>query len=352
MNDIVTLVYGLDTMLWGNAVRQYLISIGIGLALALTFKLFETFILQRLVNLSRKTAISFDDVIIKAIRCVNNWFYIIVAFYFSVKVLSVPTWFSEVMLVVLVITTTYQFIHILNIFIEYGVTLNQDEDDPSSDSIVQLITTVFSVTAWLLSFVFILGQFGVNITSLVAGLGIGGIAIALAVQSILGDVFDSIAIFFDKPFKVGDFIVVGDDMGTVEKIGLKTTRLRTLTGQELVVPNSELTSAHINNYKRMEERGVKFTVGLAYDTPTETLRSFPDVLKEIIERHDNIELDRANLLELGDSALLFEIMYYIKDSDYYVYTNTHEAILLGILEHCEKHQVEIAYPTQTVFVRE
>jgi len=185
-------------------------------------------------------------------------------------------------------------------------------------------------------------------TALVASLGIGGIAVALAAQSILGDVFASLAIALDRPVVIGDFIVVGEVMGTVERVGLKTTHLRSLSGELIVLPNNDLLSSRIRNYKRMFERRVLFTFGVTYQTPAESLQRIPGLVRELVERQELARFDRAHLAVFGPSALEFEVVYFVRDPDYNKHMDIQQQILLGLIRALDEAGVEFAYPTQTI----
>jgi len=186
----------------------------------------------------------------------------------------------------------------------------------------------------------------------VAGFGIGGVAVALAVQSVLGDLFASLSIILDKPFVVGDFIVVDNLRGTVERVGVKTTRLRSLDGELLVFSNGDLLKSRIRNFRRMYDRRVEFTLGVTYRTPLEKLRRIPQWLREIIAAQPRTRFDRAHFKQYGDSALVFEIVYYVLDRDYNLYMDIHQAINLAICEHFGREGIEFAFPTRTVYLTE
>lgn len=197
-----------------------------------------------------------------------------------------------------------------------------------------------------------LDNFGVNVTAMIAGLGVGGIAVALAVQNILGDLFASLSIVLDKPFVVGDFIIVGDKLGTVERIGLKTTRLRALSGEQLVFSNSDLLSSRVQNFKRMAERRVVFGINIALGTPPEALEEVQRMLKEAVNRVEGVRLDRAHFKGFGAYALEFEIVYYVLSSDYRVYMDKQQEICLYIYRRLGEMSVRLALPAQTVFIAE
>jgi small-conductance mechanosensitive channel len=185
---------------------------------------------------------------------------------------------------------------------------------------------------------------------MIAGLGVGGIAVALAAQNILGDLFASLSIILDKPFVVGDFLIIGDFLGSVEKVGVKTTRLRSLSGEQLIFSNNDLLGSRIRNYGRMFERRVIFSIGVTYQTPADKLRAIPDMLREAVESQQPVRFDRAHFQKYGDFALIFEIVYYVLSADYKQYMDIQQAINLQINEDFEEHGIEFAYPTQTLYV--
>jgi len=196
----------------------------------------------------------------------------------------------------------------------------------------------------------VLSNLGVNITSLVAGLGIGGLAIALALQSVLSDLFSSFSIYFDKPFQVGDYIIVGKHSGTVEKIGIKSTRIRASQGEEIVISNQELTSARVQNFKKLKERRNTTSIGVTYETSTDKLKKIPDIIKYIIEEEKNARFDRVYFTTFADSALVFDLVYYVKSDAYSVYLETQQNINFKIKEAFEKEGIDMAYPTQTIYL--
>jgi len=183
-----------------------------------------------------------------------------------------------------------------------------------------------------------------------AGVGVGGIAIALAAQSILSDLFSYLVIFFDKPFEIGDFIVVGENRGNVERIGIKTSHVRSLDGQQLVMPNALLVSTVIQNFKRLQRRRIAFSVGVVYYTPAEKLKIIPDIIRNIITIQKDATFDRAHLSSFGDFSINFEIVYYVESPEFLIYRDIHHAISISIFEKFENEKIEFAFPTQTLFV--
>ena len=226
----------------------------------------------------------------------------------------------------------------------------QKEKDPASLTTLNVINFIGRILIWATVLLVVLDNMGVNITALVAGLGIGGVAVALALQTILGDLFAPLSIVLDKPFVVGDFLIVGDLLGSVEYVGLKTTRLRSLSGEQLVFSNSDLLNSRIRNFGRMFERRVPFNLGVTYQTPRDKLVLVPQIIKEAIEKQEHTRFDRSHFKEYGDFALIFESVYFIKGPDYNLYMDIQQAINLHIHERFEQEGIEFAYPTQTLYI--
>lgn len=223
-------------------------------------------------------------------------------------------------------------------------------EDPGAVATMDVLSFVLRVAVWSVVLLLTLDNLGVNITALIAGLGVGGIAVALAAQNILGDLFASLSIVLDKPFVVGDFLVIDDFLGSVEKVGLKTTRLRSLSGEQLIFSNNDLLGSRIRNYGRMFERRIVFSLGVTYQTPAGKLREIPTIIREAIEVNDKVRFDRAHFQSYGDFALIFEVVYYVLSRDYNLYMDVQQAVNLTIFERFSDEGIEFAYPTQTLYV--
>ncbi len=191
---------------------------------------------------------------------------------------------------------------------------------------------------------------GFKISTVGAGLGIGGIAVALAAQALLGDLFAYFTILFDRPFEIGDFILLGDHMGTIERLGIKTTRISSLSAEQIVISNKDLTDSRVRNYKRMEKRRVVFRIGGTYQTPAEALKAIPDVVADVFRGIEGASLDRVHFFSYGAFSLIYEIVYYVDGNDYTKYMDIQQAANLRIYEEFEKRKIEFAYPTQTLYV--
>jgi small-conductance mechanosensitive channel len=215
---------------------------------------------------------------------------------------------------------------------------------------INIIGVIVNAVIWALVVLLTLDNLGIDITALVAGLGIGGIAVALAVQSIFGDLFASLSITLDRPFVVGDFLIVGDVLGTVESIGIKSTRLRSLDGEQIVMPNSDLLSSRVRNYGRMMERRVVFKTNVTYETPIEVVERIPRIIRDIVEGQADIRFDRSHFAAHGAASLDFETVYHVRSPDYNRYMDIQQAINLRLHREFGKLGIEFAYPTQKVFV--
>ena len=215
---------------------------------------------------------------------------------------------------------------------------------------INIIGVIVNAVIWALVVLLTLDNLGIDITALVAGLGIGGIAVALAVQNIFGDLFASLSITLDRPFVVGDFLIVGDVLGSVESIGIKSTRLRSLNGEQIVMPNSDLLSSRVRNYGRMLERRVAFATAVTYETPIETLERIPRLIRDIVEGQADTRFDRSHFAAHGAASLDFETVYYVRTADFNRYMDIQQAINLQLHREFAKLGIEFAYPTQKLFV--
>jgi small-conductance mechanosensitive channel len=240
-----------------------------------------------------------------------------------------------------------------NVLMDYSIQRYVERNKVSDAARVTTMSALAflgKLVLWTVALLLILENLGVDVTTLIAGLGVGGIAVALAAQNILGDLFASLSIVMDKPFVLGDFITVGEFQGTVENIGLKTTRLRSLSGEQLVFPNSDLLTSRIRNFKRMQERRVVFTIAVTYDTVPSQLREIPELLKSAITSQEQTRFDRAHLQKLGDSALIFEAVYFVTIPDFVRYMDIQQQINLRLLDEFASRMIKFAHPTQFAFL--
>jgi len=336
---------------YGNTVEQYAYTLAIFVGTMLVMWLVKTVILVRLKVLAKKTETVFDDSIIDALGMITWPFYILVSLTLAIGYISVNVVLDKIMFFLMLFLIVYYGNKVIKIIIVHGARAlrkNENGEEDADETLTDVVAIIVQITIWVGAILFVLSNLGFDITTVIAGLGIGGIAIAFALQNVLSDIFASFSIYFDKPFKVGDYIVVGTDSGVVQKIGIKSTRIKTLQGQELVMSNRELTSTRINNFKKMDRRRVIFSLGVTYDTPLEKLKQIPQLIKDIYETVENADLDRVHFKSYGDFSLNYEIVYYVNAPDYMKYVETENNINIKIKEIFENNKIEFAFPTRTI----
>ena len=343
-----------DAIFLGNTLRDWCISLGIMIISITALRIFQKIVVKRLQQLSEKTATGIDDFLVSVIRRTVMPLVYILAVYFSLKYLSISDSVKHTLHVAVTLATVFFVVRGINSFIRYIFYSYLGKETPEAEKKKQLrgILLIIQSIVWLVGIVFLIDNLGYDITTIVTGLGIGGIAIALASQAILGDLFSYLVIFFDKPFEVGDFLIVDDKIGSVEYIGIKTTRIRTLSGEQLICSNTDLTNSRVHNFKRMQQRRVLFSIGVIYSTPSGKLKRIPGMIKEIIESVKDTRFDRAHFASFGDFSLNFEIVYYIGTADYNMYMDRQQTINLKIFEKFEQENIDFAFPTQTLYMRQ
>lgn len=348
----------LDYILWNNLIKEYLIAFGFFVLSIFVLRFFKYVVIRKLKALTDHTRIEFDNLLTSIIDSFGWPLYSFLALYLSSRFIQLPELFEKIIYFLFLFSLAYYLIQGLQKIINYSFErlIKKEEKEEKGGgkgidpSVIRLLRKVTKFVLWLLAVIIILQSLGYNLSTLIAGLGIGGIAIAFAIQGVLSDVFSSFSIHLDKPFQVGDFIIVGNDTGVVKKIGIKSTRIQALQGEELVVANKELTETRIHNYKKMKKRRIVFTFGVIYETPAEKIKKIPILIKDIIDKIDLTEIDRVHFKNFGDFSLNFEVVYYLNSSDYNQYMNIQQEINLLIKEQFEKEGIIFAYPTQTVFI--
>jgi len=341
----------------GNSLLMYLYATGVFAVSIVVLKIFQVVVLSRLERLSKKTATPLDDVAIDIVQHIRPSLYIIVSLFISYKFLSFPADFDRWVILVLGLLFVYALVGAGSRFLDYLADAylikrkkGGDENTEHERAMMNILKVALMVLVWVLVALVVLSNFGINVTSLIAGLGVGGIAVALAVQNILSDIFSSFSLFIDKPFQVGDYIVVGQDSGTVKKIGFKTTRIKALRGEELVIPNKELTNARVQNFKNLNRRRESFEIGVEYGLTQAILKKIPGIVRRVITSVDDVKFGRCHFSRFGESSLLFEIVYFVESDDYEVFMNRKQQINLGIYTQFGKADISFAYPTRTVYV--
>ncbi len=343
----------LSTVVYQNTILEWLIATGIALLTIGAIEAVKAFLVRQVGRLADRTVTHFDNLLVAVIRRTSFLFVLALAVLVGSHALELSDRVTGWVHALVVLATLLQIGFWGNAAIQVGLGRYSEqrmEEDAAEATTVRFVGFLLRLILWVLVALVALDTAGVDITALVAGLGVGGIAVALAVQNVLGDLLGSLSIVLDKPFVIGDFIIVGDMMGTVEHIGMKTTRIRSLSGEQLVFSNNDLLSSRIRNYKRMNERRALFRFGVTYQTSKEMLERIPGVVREIIESRENTRFDRAHFASYGDSSLDFEVVYYMLVPDYNAYMDTQQAINLALFGRFEELGIEFAYPTRTVFV--
>jgi small-conductance mechanosensitive channel len=343
-----------DSIWMGNSVLNWLIAIGIVVVSWILLRIGRLVFLKRFKKFSARTRTTLDDFIVQITEGALLPALYLGSLYAGISYLTLSAKADRLLHIAIMVVITFIIIRTITSALNYLINhaLGQSAEDQERKKQARGIILIVNVVLWILALVFLINNLGYNITSVVTGLGIGGVAIALASQNILGDLFNYFVIFFDKPFEVGDFIIVDDKMGAIEYIGVKSTRIRTLSGEQLICSNTNLVNARIHNYKRMEKRRVSFTFGIPYNTQPEKVARIPSMIKEIIEKQETTVFDRAHFSAFGQFSLTFEVVYYILSADYNLYMDRQQAIYLAILNIFKREGIHFAYPTQTLMIND
>ncbi|MBP7089128.1 MAG: mechanosensitive ion channel family protein [Candidatus Omnitrophica bacterium] len=340
----------LNTSFLNNTFYNYLIALIVFAIGFVAINIFKIILIKKLKNWVKKTTNVLDDFLVEILEHLVVPFLYFSIFYLSIKSLTLNSYFAKIFnglsLGILILFIVRLFLMIISYaFKLYWFKTGQSEVlEHSLSGILKVIKFVI----WSLAGIFFLDNLGFKISTVIAGLGIGGVAIALAAQALLKDLFSYFSIIFDRPFEVGDFIIIGDLLGTVEHIGIKTTRLRSLGGEQLIFSNSDLTDSRVRNYKRMGQRRVVFKIGVVYQTNLQDLKDIPKIIEKAIKNIKDTAFDRAHFFSFGDFSLIFEVVYYVLGSDYNKYMDIQQETNFAIKEEFEKRKIEFAYPTQII----
>jgi small-conductance mechanosensitive channel len=303
---------------------------------------------------AKNTKTQLDDDILRNIRAPVLVLAVLIGLFYALDSITFLDIYSEVIgtafTVAQILVVTFIITRVINVLVRWFAQ-RAKRQERMSEHLLFILRQITKAVVYVFAFMAILAAFKIDLSGLVVGLGVGGIAIALALQNVLSDVFSAFSIYFDRPFEVGDFIVVGNYSGTVRKIGIKSTRLELLQGEELIMSNRELTTTSIRNFKKLKKRRVVFKLTVATDTPLEKLKKIPDLIKGVIEGVEQAEFERAHLMEFGDFSLNFEVVYYMKTPDYNRYMDTQQKIDFGILEVLDKESIAMPFPTQTILLQ-
>lgn len=344
----------LDYIFLENTVQSWLIALAIFGITVLILQLSKRRLEKKLVALIKKSRTKLDDYFLPLLRKTKFFSILTVGIYLASLSLTFPgvysDWIDKIIKLIFFIQVGFWGTGLTDNFVAHQVSEKMEDDKADDATTIDALGLIARIVIWSIISLMVLDNLGVEVNSLLASLGIGGIAIALALQNILGDLFASLTIALDKPFIIGDYIAVGDYAGTVEDIGLKSTRMRSLSGEEIILSNTDLLSSRIRNYRFIEERRASFVIGVTYGTSTETLARIPSIIKEIVLSVDKVRFLRTFLTDLGDYSLNYEVVYFVQSTDYTLFMEVRQEINLAIYDRFEKEGIEFAFPTQTVFL--
>jgi len=341
----------LDQEFLGHPLRNWLYAVITFVVTVFVLDLLKRVVGHRLAKIAERTETDVDDLVVDLIRRTRQFFFLALGFYFAHHWLTLgqgaEKWIEWIVKLAICIQLGLWGIGL----VEFGIhrmVRGRPADDPARTMGISVLGFIARILVWALVLLTFLQAIDVPVSPILASLGVGGIAVALALQNILGDLFASITILLDKPFVVGDSIVIGDFNGTIEKIGVKSTRLRSVSGEEIIIGNQDLVSSRVRNFKRMRERRQVFTVGVTYDTPRPKVEKIPVILKEIVTSVPETRFDRAHFKSFGTSSLDFEVVYFVEKPDYNTLMDVQQKINLSIFDRFAAEGIEFAFPTQTV----
>jgi len=339
----------------GNTLMQWTFAITALLLGFILLRMAKRVVTNRLAALASMTDTQWDDIIVDAVKQTRTLFLLVLSIFLSSMFVQLPDRVHSIIKVTFVIFLLIQlgiWLTVITISMVEHYSKQTLAKNPAAATTMNAVGFISRIVIWSVIVLVALDTMGINVTTVVAGLGIGGVAVALAVQNILGDLFASLSIILDKPFVMGDFLIIDEHLGSVEYIGLKTTRIRSLSGEQLIFSNSDLLKSRIRNYGRMFERRVVFNIGVTYSTPRDKLKRIPEIIRDAINAQEKTRFDRSHFMKYGDYALQFETVYYVKSPDYNVYMDIQQSIYFAIHEAFEREQINFAYPTQKLFVEQ
>jgi len=335
-----------------NRISEYLVCLAIIVGGILAVWVVEALVLRRLKAWSETTSSTWGNFLVDQIHRTGIPLAFLGIVQAAFRVLTLTPRLERIIDMAGIVLFTLLAIVFTVALVRYGFEeyIRKQGENASRDRALKGVVGIAKALVWITGTLFLLDNLGFRISTMVAGLGIGGIAIALAAQAILGDLFGYFVILFDRPFEIGDFVVVGDHMGVIERFGIKTTRIASLGGEQIIVSNKDLTDSRVRNYRRMEKRRVAFRLGVTYRTPAALLREIPAIVEDIFREIEGTTLDRVHFFSYGDFSLIYEIVYYVDGNDYTRYMDLQQMANLRIHEEFGKRRIEFAYPTQTLYL--
>lgn len=331
-------------------VPDYVLVFGVAIILYLVFKFLVPLALSMFEKFAKKTENTFDELLADILMKVRWPVCLLIVLWIARTHLMIPLEYDKWLKIFMIVFATFWGIKVFTLLVNFFVKKFGEKAGPGGSALLPIFAKFINFIIWAIGILFVVSNLGYEITPLITGLGISGIAIALAVQNILSDLLSSVSIYLDKPFKIGDHIRIGKLSGAVKSVGIKTTRIAALDGEELVIPNKEIVESTIQNYKRMKKRRVSFSIGVTYETKKAKLEKVPAMIKRIVKSAKGTEFGRVHFAALGDFSLNFEVVYYVLSNDYEEYMDIQQKINFALIEGFNKEKIEFAYPTQKVFV--
>lgn len=346
LNQIINQIY------YGNYVYEYIYALCALFITLFVISIIKNVFIRNIEKLTKKTKIKADDLIVDIARVFNWPIYILISLYTAFKFVSVADIITRIIGYAAITLGAYYAVKIIQLIIDYITDqFIADKDRGKTDkTIIDFISKSIKAVVWVVAVLVIIQNLGYDVTALAAGLGIGGIAVAFALQNVLGEIFASLSIFLDKPFKIGDYITIGKDQGEIKRIGLRSTRIKTLEGETLIIPNKEVSESRVHNYRKMKDRRVTFKIGVTYETSNQKLKEIPSLIENVISNVKQVDFERCHFKKFGDSALIFNIVYIVKSRQYPLYLDLNQQINYKIRDNFEKEGIEMAYPTQTLHI--
>jgi small-conductance mechanosensitive channel len=342
----------LDKVYYNNTIYDYLFAFAFVIVGTVGLFIIKVIFLKRLVQWSQRTESVVDDMIVNSIERFGIAALQFGIIFSGINFLNLSDRVQKILYVAGSVIVTYFILRLISTIILLLLQQKIRSQEGGENKIKQLggLMLLVNIVIWMIGVVFLLDKFGQPVTTIITGLGIGGIAIALAAQNILGDLFNYFVIFFDRPFEAGDFITVDDKAGTVEYVGIKTTRIRSLSGEQIIIGNSNLTNSRIHNFKRLINRRVVFSLNIDYRTPVDKVKAIPGMLRQIVENQSPVLFDRAHFATYGDWSLKFEVVYLCLDPDYNKFMDVQQAINIEILETMKRNDIHLAATPHFSFV--
>jgi small-conductance mechanosensitive channel len=344
----------MDVMFFNNSTLTWLTALGIAVGVALALYVVKAVVAHHLRRIAERTETKLDDIAVAALDATSKSVIVIMGLFAGSRVLALAPQVHVLATRIAIVAGLVQAAIWGNAALRGWLNQYYENraSDPGRATSAAAVGFIARMVLWVVILLMILDNLGVNITTLVASLGIGGIAVALAVQNILGDLFASLSIVLDKPFVIGDFVIVDKFLGTVEYVGLKTTRIRSLGGEQLVFSNADLLKSRLQNMTRMSRRRAVFGIGVTYDTPRDKLRAIPGMLTEVVKAQEPVTFERAHFSGIGPSSMNFEVVYWVETPDYIRFMDIQQEIYLQVVERLDGMDVRLALPAQTLHLQD